>query len=169
MSVILWSLAFWRWPLVGGLSHCGQSLDKMMTSIWKGHLWYLLTSDSAELWLHTHLTWPSSGTSLNISSALFHFLLCSFLASNILSSTMSLWLPKQITFGGKAVVLKFMFLYSVMVNQQWPLGNTRRNSVVSSFLFNLFLTDSSVSTEQSLAVLSWQNCGVIRKTTTQQT
>lgn len=41
-----------------------------------------LISTHKSLWwtlLHTHLTWPSSSTSFNISSALFYFLLLPFL------------------------------------------------------------------------------------------
>lgn len=82
VSAFLWRLTTWRWPSVVGLPEsplCAGAWIRWVTSVWKGYLWFLFTSASGELWLHTHLTQPSFVTSLNISSALLYFLLLPFL------------------------------------------------------------------------------------------
>lgn len=75
-----------------------------LTSIWKGYLWFLFTSGSGELWLHTHLTRPSFVTSLNISSALFCFLLLPFLPLNLTA----LWLA--LGFSNKLLLMRGLFI-----------------------------------------------------------
>lgn len=119
ISVFQRRLTIWRWSLVGGLPESplyGQRLDKM------GDLSLeRLPLISVHKWLWWTLTSHSFDTAFLCNQ--FEYFLCFVLfppfaifASKTHNIVMSPWLLKQISFGGRAVVFKFIFLQSVTVN-----------------------------------------------------
>lgn len=92
------------WPSAGGLQ--GSVLG---WGTWpQSGNWTAAHKCLCWLWPHTHLTFLFSVSSLNLSSALFYFPPFAIFVSKTHSTVVSPWLLKQITFGGIAVVFKFI-------------------------------------------------------------
>lgn len=134
------------------LHHVSRAWMRWVTSVWKGYLWFLFTSGSSELWLHTHLTRPSSVTSLNISSALFYFLHLPFLPLKLTALWWALGFQSKLLRweGYHLQIYIFTKCYSKLVmTTRTPV---KGNPIIFFVLLNLqwipFQADSSASKKQ---------------------